>query len=105
MAYCGPRGISLSRFLGREGGPEWLPEDRKAALDWQAYEARRCKSCGTHPDDVKAGSFHAHAEQCKGCQSRDRVRESLKDEEQRGVYIVTLPIAAPDCPRCKPHDD
>lgn len=105
MAYCGKRGIPLSRFLGREGGPEWLESDRKAALDWQAYEAQRCTQCGTHPDDVEAGTFHAHLSQCKGCQHRQRVSEAPEAKEGRGVYAVAVPYAAAACPRCKPHDD
>jgi hypothetical protein len=104
MAYCGPRGIPLSVFLGRAvgpGEPQWLASDRRAALDFQAYEARRCRNCGTHPDDIADGTFHAHLEQCKGCQARERMTESLAaEEQQRGVHAVTLPYAAPSCPRC-----
>lgn len=97
MAYCGPRGIELEAFL------RWSPHSQEAALDWQAHEARRCKQCGVHPDDVAEGSFHAHLEQCKGCQARQRVSEAKEAQDGRGVYAVTLPYSAPECPRCKPH--
>ena len=41
MAYCGPRGIPLSTFLG------WAVDDQAAALAWQADDASRCPNCGT----------------------------------------------------------
>ena len=96
MAYCGPRGIELEAFL------RWSPHSQQAALDWQAYEARRCKGCGMHPDDTATGAFHAHLEQCKGCQQRERLQEAEGKQEhpEKGVSAVVLPIAAPDCPRC-----
>lgn len=97
MAYCGPRGIALDEFL------RWPPHSQQAALDWQAYENRRCRSCGVHPDDVAEGAFHAHLEQCKGCQARERVSEAKEAHEGRGVYAVVQPVAAPNCSRCKPH--
>jgi hypothetical protein len=95
MAYCGPRALPLSTFLA------WPESDQRAALDWQAYEARRCKNCGIHPDDIADGAFHAHLEQCKGCQARERMTDTREARDgQRGVYAVVLPVAAPHCPRC-----
>lgn len=99
MAYCGPRGIALDDFL------RWSAHSQQAALDWAAYEGRRCKNCGIHPDDVEEGAFHAHLEQCKGCQARQRVEETKESKEGRGVYVVARPWSAPNCPRCKPMDD
>lgn len=74
MAYCGPRGIPLSTFL------EWDELDQDAALVWQAHEARRCPSCGTHPDDwnPEAGgrrdAYTAEAVVCPGCRALDSAR-------------------------------
>lgn len=94
MAYCGPRALPLDEFL------RWPESSQRAALDWQAYEARRCRSCGTHPDDIAEGTFHAHLEQCKGCQARQRVSEAPEAKEGRGIYAVAVAQAATDCPRC-----
>lgn len=93
MAYCGPKALPLSTFL------RWPEADQRAALDWQAHEARRCRSCGIHPDDIAEGTFHAHLEQCKACQARQRASEA-EEASQRGVYAVALPQAVADCPRC-----
>jgi hypothetical protein len=99
MAYCGPRGIELEAFL------RWSPHSQQSALDWQAYENRRCRNCGIHPDDIDDGSFHAHLQQCKGCQARERVADSKEAQDGRGVSAFSVPWAASDCPRCQPDDD
>ena len=44
MAYCGPRGIRYSEFLG------WSDLDRSAALAWQADQDARCGGCGQYRD-------------------------------------------------------
>lgn len=100
MAYCGPHGIPLSVFL------RWDVSDQDAALDWSAYEGRRCKSCGTHPAEWETReSFHAHPVQCRGCQAQQRVSEAIRDSGERGVYVTTVPGSAADCPACMPLDD
>jgi len=79
MAYCGPRGIPLSKFLA------WADHDQDAALAWQAHEARRCPHCGTHPDDWnpdKGGrrdAFHGQVVICPGCQQIESSREREPD--------------------------
>lgn len=73
MAYCGPKGIPLSRFLG------WPQEDQDAALEWQAHEAARCTGCGTHTyewNPSEGGSRQAYAARlviCPGCLAKERV--------------------------------
>ncbi|TKJ24367.1 hypothetical protein [Blastococcus sp. CCUG 61487] len=111
MAYCGPRGIPLSVFLGRvvgPGDPAWLRSDRDAAVEWAAHEARRCGSCGTHPDDW-ADNRHAHhahlSDQCPGCLQKHRRTEAVgKDGLPPGVHVILPRGPAAACPRCKPRD-
>lgn len=103
MAYCGPRGIELDAFL------QWSPYSQDAALAWQAHESRRCRSCGTHPDDWResiGGSRHAwHAEDftCLGCvQLQQRAETNEVKSGGRGIHIRLSGGSAADCERCKP---
>jgi hypothetical protein len=101
MAYCGPRGIALSTFL------RWPRSDQDAALDWADYEAGRCRNCFTHPDEWGDNplAFHAHPDQCKGCQARERMAQAPGvDDGQRGVTIRIAHGPAAACPRCRPDD-
>lgn len=95
MAYCGPRGIPLSEFL------RWHPADQDAALDWMAYEDRRCKNCGTHPADWAEDrlAFHSHAKECPGCRAAQQAAASIGSEE-RGVFAVMARGPASGCPQC-----
>lgn len=52
MAYCGPRSIPYTEFLG--GGEGWDDYSRSAALAWQRHESERCSGCGQHPTDLWA---------------------------------------------------
>jgi hypothetical protein len=89
MAYCGPKGIPLSQFLG------WSNEDQDAALVWAAHESRRCAGCGTHPDDwdeAAGGSRHAYKGepyQCEGCVVAERTAESpdMQQPQVRGMRV------------------
>ena len=88
MAYCGPRGIPLSRFL------DWDDGDQDAALVWQAHEARRCPSCGTHPDDwdpTKGGDRSAYAAEvviCPGCRTLDDARAHGPERPPYGAHLM-----------------
>lgn len=103
MAYCAPRGIPLSVFLC------WSEDDQHAALGWQTHEARRCASCGTHPeewDERQGGDRHAyHGEhyQCPGCRTLDRVRQAPEIVNgEPGMHVRLVPGIHRDCPRCNP---
>lgn len=63
MAYCGPRGIPLSRFL------QWPVDDQVAALGWLAEDRLRCPHCGTAEWEWEEDRDFAHAEArvCPGC--------------------------------------
>jgi len=101
MAYCGPRALALSDFL------RWAQKDQDAALEWSAYESRRCRSCGTHPDEWADDRFayHAHLSQCKGCQRQQGLSEASETRTERGVSAVMAPGPALECPQCQPDDD
>lgn len=89
MAYCGPRGIPLSTFLG------WPANDQDAALAWSGYESQRCSTCGTHPGE---GARHAHVDVCPGCVKRDAAAEGA--EKIRGAHVKLAPGSLATCPRC-----
>jgi hypothetical protein len=80
MAYCGPRGIPLSAFLG------WAAGDQQAALAWQAYESRRCTGCGSHPDDWDpelGGDLRAYRAVTRICQGCVELQRRHADPELR----------------------
>ncbi len=85
MAYCGPRGIPLSTFLG------WSQADQDAALAWQADQAQRCPRCGTHEDE-DPGEAVKHV--CRGCARTSAASDTIK-AEHRGFTTVRL----------RPYDD
>lgn len=90
MAYCGPQGIPLSVFLS------WSRQDQEAALAWQQYEARRCGSCGSHPDE---GDHHVHTDVCPGCVQLQRARDS-DDAKVPGAHTHLTHGTTSDCARC-----
>jgi hypothetical protein len=101
MAYCGPRGIELDTFL------RWSRRSQHYALEWQAYESRRCRGCGTHPDDwaEDGTAHHAHlSDQCPGCLARHRVEAHLTENGKKpmepGRHVALPHGPAKDCPRC-----
>lgn len=98
MAYCGPRGIALSDFL------RWDRKDQEAALDWAAFEARRCGQCGTHPDEWADDklAYHAHLDECRGCRQRQRLANTDEAKRGEGRYVVMSAGPAAECQRCKP---
>ncbi len=99
MAYCGPRGIPLSVFLS------WPEPDQQAALGWAAHEARRCGSCGTHPDDWAGdrGAFHPEVFQCPGCVQLERQREAPDVVNgARGLHLRLSAGTHKACARCNP---
>lgn len=89
MAYCGPRGIPLHAFLA------WPRMSQDAALEWSAYESRRCSRCGSHPDE---GPRHAHVDVCAGCVALDAA--SAEAREVDGGHAHLVKGAAGACTRC-----
>ena len=93
MAYCGPRGIPLSRFLS------WPQDDQDAALAWAGYESRRCRSCGHHPDE---DLNHVHVDVCPGCVARKPYEKDAADTP--GAHARLARGHRADCTRCKAED-
>lgn len=89
MGYCGPRGIPLSTFL------DWPQTDQDAALEWAGYEARRCQSCGTHPDE---GPRHPHVRICPGCVAREATTKAVRGEA--GTHVHLAAGRAATCEQC-----
>jgi len=93
MAYCGPRGIPLSAFLG------WSRLDQEAALGWAAHEAARCSQCGTHPDDTETA--HPHLRMCDGCRKLAQLTESsIAQNAGRGAHAELMRGSVKACPVC-----
>lgn len=95
MAYCGPRGIPHSFFLGGPHG--WTGDDRDKALAWQEMDRQTCRGCGTRPEewDPKQGgdrkAYVAEVRVCPGCEVRERGEVALNDpatKSQRGKQLV-----------------
>jgi hypothetical protein len=89
MGYCGPRGIALDTFLS------WPQSSQDAALEWVGYEARRCQSCGSHPDE---GPRHAHIRICSGCIARDQAAKEAREEP--GAHVLMAPGRIATCEQC-----
>jgi hypothetical protein len=90
MAYCGPRGIPHSHFLG--GPLRWTEYDREKALGWELHELQRCPQCGTRPEEWKEDqhAYSAEAWHCRGCEVAARGQEEMTahaKEYRRGTRI------------------
>ena len=98
-APSGERGIQLEgEFL------RWSRADQNHALAWQAYENRRCKSCGTHPDEWAEDklAYHAHLSECQGCKHLQRLAATDEAKSGEGRSAVMAGGPAADCRRCRP---
>jgi hypothetical protein len=100
MAYCGPLGIPLSRFL------EWEQADQDSALGWQAYESRRFPD-GTHPDDwneERGGTrraYHAHIDVHPGAALLEAAQASEDFQAAgRGAHVHLVRGTVTNCRRC-----
>lgn len=91
MAYCGPRGIPHSHFLG--GPALWTEADRDKAIWWSIHEAQKCPRCGTREeewDPQRGGSIHAyHAveHKCWGCVAKDGAEKKLERDPAPGLSV------------------
>lgn len=91
MAYCAPKGIPHSVFLG------WSQADRDLALAWQQEQSQTCQQCGTHPAQWAADpdAFVADLRRCPGCERLEQARKAVPDGEL-GVHAVLEPRGADD---------
>jgi len=87
MAYCGPRGIPYTCWLG--GGGRWDDLSRAAALAWAEREADLCPGCGLHHRDLAAtggdrrklpvaGEYRL----CIGCEAKELVKAPEGDKRR-----------------------
>ena len=106
------RALPPSVFLGRVvavGDPMWLPEDRVAALEWQAYHKTLCPGCGrprTESFDIGMEDHYDVTElQCHACAARDsRAWNTRPDSDSPptfGRFFVVRPDE--DAPTAAAH--
>lgn len=87
LAYCAPRGIPLSVFMGRvvyPGDPQWEERDRWAAMEWLVEDRTRCSGCGFPRDECMATEspeYMVEATRCKACEARDA---SMREFQEGG---------------------
>jgi len=103
LRFCCTAGIPRSVFLGRvvgPGEPLWLPEDRQAALEWQAYQDALCPGCKRPRvesfDIAMDDHYDVTALQCHACAARDRraynrAREREDGAPPFGLYYAVSP--------------
>lgn len=90
MAYCGPRGLPHSEFLG------WSAADRDKAIWWHMRDRAACPSCGTRPEEWDPGrggsrdAYRADLHECPGCVERERAQDAPELKEQRGLSVVLV---------------
>lgn len=81
--YAAERGIPLSVFQGRvvaDDEPEWLPNDRDAALVWLTESKSKCSRCGTWDWewDNDPNAWEADIWRCRGCEGIDVQQRRLR---------------------------
>lgn len=104
MAYCGPRGIPKSIFLGREwptaGEPMWTEDDTDVALAWLRDQRERCPRCGSTPGDWPVDEkgrllpdppLDAYVHTCIGCDVVAGRYEEMGKSRNPGDYVVLAP--------------
>lgn len=97
LEFCCTAGIPRSVFLGRvveAGEPLWLPEDRQAVLEWQAYQKSLCVGCkrprAESFDVAMDDRYDVHALQCHACAARDRRAWNRSREREDGTPLFGL---------------
>lgn len=93
LAYCAPRGIPLSVFLGRivyPGDPQWLEDDAQAAIDWDTFDRSRCPGCGQPRDECMAHEdeapvYEVTMARCHACSAASAEGKAF-DGNQAGLY-------------------
>lgn len=84
MSVCAEYKIPHSEFLS------WESSDRDKAIWWHVRERERCPGCGTRHADWENdhNAFIGELHQCRGCEIRERVQDSVTDADGRGVHVV-----------------
>lgn len=93
-------GVPVTIFLGRvrvDGVPEWLEEDRKAALDLVAYEAALCPGC-SHPleETTDPGNEERYvaelAGRCHRCTASEQLSKTLQDRPSPSALLISVKL-------------
>lgn len=89
MAYCGPRGVPYSHWLG--GADEWDDLSRAAALAWAEREADRCPGCGLHrsdlPSDLREFPVKGDYVSCPGCEKKELTPNKPEGDKARHMHF------------------
>lgn len=113
MAYCGPRGIPYTTFLGDDNG--WDDLSRAAALAWQADQDKRCQGCGQdradwwerdengdivvtddgYPKVRVPFAYTVETSYCPACDALERYREGATANPVRGAHPHFVPVVHP----------
>jgi hypothetical protein len=107
FCFGGGRALPLSIFLGRvmpDGQPEWLPEDRLAALEWVVHQRSLCPGgCGQPRSESFAEGnddlYDVTLIQCHACAARDRRLWSMSGGDPQaappfGICTIVTPEVA-----------
>lgn len=100
-------GVSPSIFLGRPrdtGIPEWLEQDRQAALDLLAWESQLCPGCRfplAETTDPKNEFLYVvpHPIRCHRCTAIDQAQDRYADRPSPSAQLMPvdlLPAALDD---------
>lgn len=92
MAYCGPRGIPHSHFLG--GPLAWSDVDRDLALAWEARRRATCQGCGLRRDQwtnadgrFDPQAFEVDFDDCPGCWLLMTGRKKLEGDAAQHIHV------------------
>lgn len=80
--------MPLSVFLS------WGQDDQDAALAYEAWEAARCHTCGTHPDDLAAatyvGAVNVHCAACAAVEDHAKQYSHLEGQRAYSFAVRLL---------------
>jgi hypothetical protein len=94
LEFCCTAGIPRSVFLGRVvgvGEPLWSEDDRRAALEWQAYKKALCPGCNRPRSESFAVEMFDHYDVtplvCHACAARDqRAHNEYRENNGRPLH-------------------
>jgi len=102
LAYCAPRGIPLSVFLGRvvgNGDPQWTPRDAEAAVLWHIEQSARCSGCGRPRNEcmvefAEAPEYEVTPIRCWACEARDKMSQEFREKggSGSGLYMTVAKV-------------
>jgi hypothetical protein len=91
-------GVPVSVFLGRvrvEGVPDWLEEDRRAALDLAEWEANLCPGCREPlSETTDPGNEERYvatlAARCHRCTATEQFTKTLEERPNPSALLVSV---------------